>query len=199
MSTITITPHGKFVVKAGHVGDAFVARLFSEKPKAFRGHILESSGSTCIEATEQVIADFDRAMAIARASRRLDSITGAEVPTRFEFETVLRMIDIPEHTVALLGKLLAASANQITVEDFARVCQLASARDVIDCLEKLGVAICGELECEVPAGMRHYMMLRIPTGEFPKDAARLDLQPEFLETLSVLHQRGQKAQSSRAA
>lgn len=199
MSTITITPHGKFVIKAGHVGDAVVARLFSVKPKAFRGHILQSDGSSAIQATEQVIADFESAMAIARASRRLDSITGAEVPTRFEFETVLRLIDIPDHTFTLLRKLLAASANQITVQDFARVCQLASAHDVIDCLEKLGVAICGELECEVPAGMRHYMMLRIPTGEFPKDAARLDLQPEFLEALSALHQRGQRAQPSRAA
>ncbi|MFN4062454.1 MAG: hypothetical protein ACK4IA_17145 [Paracoccus hibiscisoli] len=199
MSTITITPHGKFVVKAGHVGDAFVGRLFSDKPKAFRGHILESRGSTAIEATEQVIADFDRAMAIAGSSRRLDSITGAEVPTRFEFETVLRMIDIPEHTVALLGKLRAASANQITVQDFARVCHLASARDVIDGLEKLGAAICRELECEVPAGMRYYMMLRIPTGEFPKDVARLDLQPEFSESLVTLQQGSKRSQSSHAA
>lgn len=199
MSTITITPHGKFVIKAGHVGDAVVARLFSAKPKAFRGQILESNGSSATQATEQVIADFDRAMAIAQAGRRLDSITGAEVPTRFEFETVLRLVDISDHTFILLRKLLAASASQITIEDFARVCHLASASDVIDCLERLGVAICGELDCKVPVGMRHYMMLRIPTGEFPKDVARLDLQPDFLEALSALHQGGQRAQSSRAA
>ncbi|MFN3711804.1 MAG: hypothetical protein ACK4S8_14745 [Alishewanella aestuarii] len=199
MSRITITPHGKFVIKAGHVGDAVVARLFSAKPKAFRGQILESDGSSAAQATEQVIAEFDRAMAIARASRRLDSITGAEVPTRFEFETVLRLIDIPDRSLSLLRKLLAASANQITVGDFARVCHLATARDVIDCLEKLGVAICAELDCDIPAGMRHYMLLRIPTGEFPKDAARLDLQPEFAEALAALHQGGQRPQPARAA
>lgn len=199
MSTITITPYGKFVIKAGHVGDAVVARLFSAKPKAFRGHILESNGSSVTQATQQVITDFDRAMAIARASRRLDSITGTEVPTCFELATVLRLIDISDQTFILLRKLLAASASQITVEDFARVCHLASASDVINCIEKLGVAVCGELDCEVPVGMRHYMMLRIPTGEFPKDAARLDLQPEFSESLVALQQGSQRAQPSRAA
>lgn len=199
MKNVTITSHGKFVIKAGHIGDAVIARLFSAKPKAFRGQIMEADGSSATQATEQVIADFERAMAIARASRRLDSITGAEVPTRFEFETVLRLIDTPDHTFTLVRKLLAASAKQITLEDFARVCHLASVRDVIDCLERLGVAICSELECEVPVGMRHYMMLRLPTGEFPKDAARLDVQPEFFEALSSLLQGGQRAQPSRVA
>lgn len=199
MSTITITPHGKFVIKAGRVGDEIVARLFSAKPRAFRGHILEAEGASEAEATDMVIEGFERATAVAKAGRRLDSITGTGVPTRFEFETALRLIDIPAPVATLLRKILHAGANQITLDDFARVCDLSSAREVTECLEKLGIAICGELGCEVPTGMRQFMMLRIPTGELPKGATRLDLQPEFSEALTALHHSGQRVQPPRAA
>lgn len=199
MTKITLTPHGKFIVKAGHVNNQIVARLFSAEPKAFRGHILEAAGSSPSEATGQVIQTFDQMTDTARANRRLDSITGAEVPTRFEFETVLRIIDVPARALTVLRKLVSASENQISLEDFARISGLTSAQEVIDCLEKLGVSICAELACDLPAGMRHYIMLRIPTGEFPKETARLELQPEFAEALTALHQGSQRVRPSDAA
>lgn len=188
MKNVTITPHGKFVVKAGHVSNQAVARLFAATPMTFRGPILEATGGSADDATAHVIDEFDSMAAIARSSRRLDSVTGAEVPTQFEFETALRLIDVGERAMGVLRKLPQAVAGQLNLADFARVANVNSAQELIDCLERLCSAICAEQECLIPTGMRHYIILRIPSGEFPRDNVLVELQPEFRDALSELQQ-----------
>lgn len=108
---VQLGEHGRYQIKSGLLGGAFVARAFPSGQTAARGLIAEASGATEEDAIAALHDVIDAREKDRIAARRIDDRTGTAVPGLDEFIEAIGQVSLTAPQRGMLMELSLAGAE----------------------------------------------------------------------------------------
>jgi hypothetical protein len=159
MANIIQTEHGNYVIKAGKLGGACVARAFPKPPSKNKGVIAEAKGKNEQEAIDMLKAQIDDSIMKREETRRWDEGAGIAVPLADEYEEALRQTHLSAAQVAMLKLHALAGEDGMTLKDLAEAAGYQSTQAGTSLYGKAARAVAQFLRVDVPSAPNR------PTGE----------------------------------
>lgn len=149
MATIVEEEYGNYLIKAGRLSGAFVARAFPKPSVKTQGLIAEATGKSeeaAIEALKEMIGERD---AERSAKRRWEARAGIAVPQLEEFGEALRQANLSGSQVALLRALAVSEESGLTSAQMTRAAGYKSKDMAEKVFNKAGALIANYLGMDI--------------------------------------------------
>lgn len=135
---IVVQEHGRYLIKAGLLQNAVVARAFPKPPSKFRHLVAEASGETTEDAIERLIGKLEKLRSERRSLRRQDREIASGVPTAEEYADALRSLSPGPKLLGVLHDHALSGRRGMQLADLAKAGEFMSVKDLINAYEKLG-------------------------------------------------------------
>lgn len=126
MTAIIETEHGRFRIKAGKLGHDVKARAFRKPPTRKMKLIAEVSADTEADAIKALIRQLDETDEFIVGARRVDAVTGINIPLQAEFDEALENISFSDDEAAMLLHHGRAADSGCTDIELAQLLKSAS-------------------------------------------------------------------------
>lgn len=175
--------YGRYLIKAGILNNAVVARAFPKPPSKFRHLIAEASGDTPEDAIERLIAELEKLRSDRRSLRRVDPALAMGVPTPDEYADALRSLSPSPRLLGILHDHALSRRRGRYLADLARENEYSSVQDVLTAYEKLGTDILKVIEPDdvVKSGLS--IIMPFEAGADPTVNNVGTLQPELQDAV----------------
>ena len=175
--------HGRYLIKAGILHDAFVARAFPKPPSRFRHLVAEASGPSIQAAIDKLIVRLEALREERRANRRFDPRLPFGVPTSEEYADALRSLSPGVKLLGLLHDHASSRRRGLALRELAAFGDDRSVQVLLKAYAKLGVQIAGAIEPDdVPtSGLPVILSMQDETTVEPGDI--VSLQPELQDAV----------------
>lgn len=185
--------HGRYMIKAGLLQNAIVARAFPKPPSKYRHLVAEATGPTAEAAIDQLIEKLEALRSERRSLRRIDPKLGTGVPTREEYADAFRSLSPSPKLLGVLHDHALSRRRGIPLKELVGVGEFLSVQELITAYERLGRDIFTVIEPdEIPeAAIQAVLILPEDHGLPPANA--IALQPELQD--AILHLLGTERKS----
>ncbi len=153
MANIIQIEHGNYVIKAGKLGGACVARAFPKPPSRNKGVIAEAKGRNEEDAIETLKAQIDDDQSRREETRRWEPATGFAIPLQDEYGEALRQTHLSDAQGAMLRLHALAGEDGITLHDLAEAAGYQSTQAGTSLYGKVARAVAQFLRIDIPQSM----------------------------------------------
>ncbi|MBF9031104.1 hypothetical protein HKCCE3408_11925 [Rhodobacterales bacterium HKCCE3408] len=181
--------YGPYLIKAGKLGNVFLARAFPEAASRSRGLIAEARGDSAEAAVEKLKSLIETQKEERIAKRRQDTRTGTAIPSEAEYDDALDQISLSRSQISMLKALATSAEDGLTPRQLANAAGYASASAAERNLRKASDGLARYLDIDSSAeGTASLVCLPASPGNVEADTS-LDTWVMHLELRQALENR----------
>jgi hypothetical protein len=139
--TVTVSEYGRFQLKCAKLRGNFLARAFSKSASHARGVIEEATGETEDMAIAALCRVIDARETRRRELRRVDTLTGAAIPTTEEYIEAMNCVELSGPQRAILLAMSGAGDSGLSEPDIAAAAGYQTVATALKALTNAGKRI----------------------------------------------------------